>query len=878
LLHHRFPASDIPKQARDLYTTNWLRLIPDVNYKPSRLVPQQNPITNKPLDLSNSVLRSVSPVHLEYMRNMGQGASMSVSLLKGKNLWGLISCHNPEPKFLRYNTRIACEFIGQIVSAQIITREESAEIEHRITLKGIYDELLRKGGSYAEVAFALQNNASKLLALTDAQGAALCFAGQVILCGKTPSELEVRALYKWFIERNETMYLTDALPNDYPASAAYQEVATGLLAISLQPADDAGILWFRPEMREEVPWGGNPNLAKTATTDGKIHPRSSFATWMQVVSGKSKKWTQGEISIVDELRTAIVGMALRAPVGDRGIPGLQHFRTSLANSIATTAASLAPRVDSEAIESSTVLRQSFVESTQNSRMMLEGFAEFAVLLLDLNGVIQNWSSGAQRLFGYVQSQALGHSLNLFFSEEDVLMKRHLQTLDHVKTNGRSEDELWLYRQNRTSFWGKIMLSQVRDSSNSLLGYSAIIQDITKERAAEEELKATKLAAESANVAKTAFLANISHEIRTPLGAVLGFSELMAQPGQTETERAELFKRVRRNGDQLTALINELLDLAKVESGRLEIERIEFNLKELLFDLEQTFSIKAAEKSLRFEVLIDGEVPLMAVSDPTRLRQILTNLLSNAIKFTSEMGKVKLCCSVEKLGRDTKLLFRVEDSGRGMNEQEMSRLFQPFAQADVSTTRKYGGTGLGLFVSQRLARALNGDLNIEKSEIGVGTTFLAQIDAGRSDSTETFRVVDAKKAASKRSLQLSTALAGSLVLVVDDSPDNRHLIQLYLQQAGAKVETAENGAEGVERALKGKFDIVLMDIQMPVMDGNLAVQSLRSQHYEKPVVALTAHAMQEERERSLAAGFTDYVTKPIDRELLISVIANLVKKG
>ncbi|RYZ92594.1 MAG: response regulator, partial [Proteobacteria bacterium] len=835
-LNHRFPASDIPRQARELYTTNWLRLIPNVDYKPAKLIPTNNPLTERPLDLSNSVLRSVSPVHLEYMRNMGQEASMSVSLLKGRKLWGLIACHNRSPRYLKYDTRVAAEFIGQMVSSQIVAKEDLADIDHRLQLKGIYDQLLRKGGSFLDVPHVLAANASLFLSLTDAQGAALIFGGEVRLIGRTPTRDQVRDLSSWLRKQNDPIFYTHHLSDLYSGCESYVNVSAGVLCINVPNSSGDSIIWFRPELTERIPWSGNPNEQKMQSNDGKIQPRKSFETWFENLAGQSNKWRASEIDAADELMHLIMGMADKHSFSSNSVDQSSEFRNSLADSIAVTTATQGSR-QITANESSSKNSHNY-SIAEGSRAFLEGFSETAILFLDTEGIIRNWSAGANRLLGFSSLEVIGTTIETFLAEDYILKGQHLKLIEDAQSSGRSELEMWLYRADLSSFWGKVIVAPVNSQVGDLVGYSVVIQDITKEKAAEEELRSTKLAAEAANKAKSVFLANISHEIRTPLGAVLGFAELLGLENQSQEERADLTDRIARNGAQLTTLIDDLLDLSKVESGRLEVERIEFALPPVLLDVHRTLNIKASEKSIKFAIEINGELPVIVQSDPTRLRQILINLVGNAIKFTSNGGHITLACSNYKSAKGLDLAFRVTDTGRGMSEAEMSRLFQPFAQADVSTTRVYGGSGLGLFVSQRLARSLGGDLTIEASKPGVGTTFLALIDPGSTQSAEKFSDLGKTEKPKVRKKTKTDELKGINILVVDDSPDNRQLLKFFLTKSGAEVETADDGKSGSEMALTQNFDIVLLDVQMPIMDGNSAMQLLKANDYQKPVIALT----------------------------------------
>lgn len=868
LLKHHFPASDIPKQARELYTTNWLRLIPDVDYQPSKIVPPINPITDRPLDLSNSVLRSVSPVHLEYMRNMGQAASMSVSLLRGKQLWGLISCHHPEAKFLKYDVRVASEFIGQMVSAQIVAREESAEVDHKLQLKKLYDDLLRNGGLYSAIPASFSANSATVLALADATGVAIFLGDTITTLGRTPPKKDLDRIRDWIVSGGEAIFASQSLKGiGNPESI--DPAARGVLSITIpRGAHTDAIIWFRSEERDQFKWAGDP-AAKTIGPDGKIHPRASFETWYAKTEGSSKKWLAPEFEAADELRRALMAMAnSTSPETKIG----EHFRASLNSAIVKSADRSAKRsVTQEQAERT----HEFQSAALDSRLLLEGFSEFAVLFLDRKGNIQNWSLGARRLLGYESSSVLGRSLNTFLAEDDALRGRLDKILESVQTHDRAEEELWLYRDDKSSFWGKLLAAPVHSDEGNVIGYSVVVQDITTEKSAEEELKAVKSSAEAANQAKSAFLANISHEIRTPLGAVLGFAELMSQPRLSDEDKLELYGKVRRNGDQLTTLINDLLDISKIEAGKVDVEVIETDLQVLLFDVIQLLSQKAEEGDVSLRTVVSGQVPKYICTDPTRLRQILINLLSNAIKFTPKGGKVTLEVAQRRANNGESLVIRVIDTGKGMSEAQMAKLFKPFVQADVSTTREFGGTGLGLFLSKRLARALGGDLSIESSKIGEGSTFVAHIDPGQHDSRQTFKTVERTHQPSVRPMTGSEDLAGFRILLVDDSADNRDLITTFLRKAGAVVETADNGKLGSLKAFAGDYDIVLMDVQMPVMDGNSAMMYLKEKGYRRPVIALTAHAMREEKINSLAAGFADYLTKPVDRKHLIQRIREIL---
>jgi signal transduction histidine kinase/ActR/RegA family two-component response regulator len=407
---------------------------------------------------------------------------------------------------------------------------------------------------------------------------------------------------------------------------------------------------------------------------------------------------------------------------------------------------------------------------------------------------------------------------------------------------------------------------------------------SKLRTARETLLAAKRAAEDASQMKSRFLANMSHEIRTPLGAVLGFAELLTASDLSPAQRNELIEKIKRHGVILTNVVNDILDFSRAESGRLQIERIKIDLRELLSDVLSAPTLIAKEKGLRLGISSEGPIPRFIMSDPTRLKQILSNLIGNAIKFTNQ-GSVE--CHIkfqptplQATSPETKnrIIFFVRDTGRGLSEKEAAGLFMPFIQADTSTTRKYGGTGLGLALARDLARALGGDVRLIDYAEGRGCTFEASIEAGACGGEWTLHDVadlEAVTAASPSTSTLpTTQLTGLKVLLAEDSADNQLFVSRFLRKAGAEVDIVENGAEAIEAALNGDHDLILMDIQMPILDGIEATKELRQKGYRKPIVALTAHALADQRQRTHDAGCNYHLTKPVNRDELMQTVARL----
>jgi signal transduction histidine kinase/ActR/RegA family two-component response regulator len=439
------------------------------------------------------------------------------------------------------------------------------------------------------------------------------------------------------------------------------------------------------------------------------------------------------------------------------------------------------------------------------------------------------------------------------------------------------------RRARTAEMMNLMLeaeiTQRRRIERELQAFASALQT------ANQRLEKTGAQAEAASRAKSEFLANMSHEIRTPMTAILGFAELLTERDQEldDLQRREACETIRRNGCYLLEIINDILDLSKIEAGELTIERIPCSPAQLVNEVALMMRTRAHAKGIELRVEFDPSTPQTICSDPTRLRQGLVNLVSNAVKFTHQGAvAVRVALAREPCGR-SQVYFDVTDTGIGISPEHIKTIFEPFRQADSSTTRRYGGTGLGLAITRHIAGLLGGDL-IVTSTPGQGSTFTMRVDCGEVNGAGGRRAEGAARAVIPADMStLSGAGLNCRVLLVEDGVDNQRLIRFVLEEAGAEVALAGNGQEGVEQAAAAvrsgaPFDIILMDMQMPVMDGQQAARTLRQQGIEVPIVALTAHAMDGDRERCLVAGCNAYLTKPISRARLLQAVRHALKEA
>ena len=495
---------------------------------------------------------------------------------------------------------------------------------------------------------------------------------------------------------------------------------------------------------------------------------------------------------------------------------------------------------------------------RKNEVMLSGVissALDAIVLIGEAGHIIHWNKAATEIFGYTENEVKGRTL----METIIPLSYQYSSWNGFKgfageNNASFVDqriELTAVRKNKEEFPIELTITGILDESECY--YSAFIRDISSRRQREEELLQMKEKAEQAAKAKSQFLSVMSHELRTPLNAVIGITHLMLQTNPREDQQEDL-RTLQFSGESLLHIINDILDFTKLDSGKIELSAIDFNLRELTQSLYQSFSYKAREKDIVFDVEYDEKMPFMVRGDNFRLSQVLNNLISNAIKFTRE-GSVKLKVSlVEEKGTSYVTKFSVIDTGIGIAEDKQDKIFEQFTQADSNTTRLYGGTGLGLSISARLVELMDSTILID-SKAGVGSDFNFTIVLQRGTA------IEPEAPALKPAIRSNDRFRNKLILLAEDNTFNANIARRFITGWGAEIDVVADGWQAIEFVSRKKYDLILMDVQMPQLDGFACTRKIRKHFKEVPIIAVTASPKNEISQEIQACGMNDFVSKP-----------------
>ncbi|MDP1762187.1 MAG: response regulator, partial [Deltaproteobacteria bacterium] len=499
---------------------------------------------------------------------------------------------------------------------------------------------------------------------------------------------------------------------------------------------------------------------------------------------------------------------------------------------------------------------------ESFRLMVESVTDYAIVMLDPEGRVVSWNAGAERIKGYSAEEIVGQHFSRFYPQEDIQSGKPQRDLDVVAAKGQFEDEGWRVRQDGSTFWANVVFTAIRDQGGNLRGFAMLTRDLTEPMKIEATLTKAKDAADAANQAKSAFLATMSHELRTPMNAILGYSEMLMEDAKDKGQEDFIpdLQKIHASGNHLLSLINNILDLSKIEAGKMDLFLESFGISRVVEDVVSTIRPLVEKNANTLQVHCAADLGTMH-ADLTKVRQSLFNLLSNACKFT-ENGTITLEASRELIGGVDWIKFNVSDTGIGMAPDQMEKLFQPFVQADASTSRKFGGTGLGMTITHRFCQMMGGEISAA-SEPGGGTIFTIRLPA---------RVKVQNPAAAPLSEPPEPMVSAGLstVLVIEDDPATRDLLKRFLSKDGFRVKTVAEGEEGLRLARELQPDVITLDVMMSGLDGWAVLTELKADPAlaDIPVVMLT---IVDNKNLGYALGASDYLTKPIQRERLLAVL-------
>ena len=518
------------------------------------------------------------------------------------------------------------------------------------------------------------------------------------------------------------------------------------------------------------------------------------------------------------------------------------------------------------------------------RRLVEDIKDYAIFMIDLDGLVTSWNAGAERVLGYTEAEVLGKPVTMLFTPEDRAAGVPERELRTVRDQGRASNERWHVRKNGERFFVDGVTTTVRDETGKLLGCSKLMRDVTERRHAEEERErllvaeqAARAEAERAGRMKDDFLATLSHELRTPLNAILGWATILGSKSPSPDDLHEGLETIRRNARAQTQIIEDLLDMSRIISGKVRLDVQRLDLSSVVRQAVDTVTPAAEAKGIRIQAALD---PTATISgDPGRLQQVFWNVLTNAIKFTPKGGRVQVI--LERV--NSHIDVGVTDSGEGIPAEFLPRVFDRFRQADASTTRRHGGLGLGLSIVRQLVELHGGTVRAASLGAGHGSTFtvslpltVVQAEPGtpvehRHPESDTGTAPDITDA-------LCARLRGVRVLVVDDEADARALLWRVLDDCGAIVTTAASAGEALDRLREARPDVLVSDIGMPDEDGFSLIRRVRALGPEQggniPAVALTAYARVQDRVMSITAGFHMHVAKPVEPAEFIATVASL----
>ncbi len=585
----------------------------------------------------------------------------------------------------------------------------------------------------------------------------------------------------------------------------------------------------------------------------------------------------GVAPLREVIDTALATRALAATSGVQA-PHDQSFWSLRAVPIFDQDRLLFVAVECADITTEHLQRQAALDTNDTYRILVETVKDYAIFMLDVCGNVRTWNAGAALLKGYTPDEIIGRHFSTFYSAADVAAGKPQRELDICRRDGKVEDESWRYRKDGTRFWANVIMTSIyRDGVH--IGYSKVTRDLTERKAVESRLIA---AYEESAKLKSAFLANISHEIRTPMhGMLSALTLLMDSP--LSPEQKELGAIIEESGGVLLQLINDILDYSKLASGSFSICSDVISVPDIITSVVRSFQT-TLKPEISLRVSLDEDLPKAAQGDPLRYRQIVQNLVSNAVKFT-EAGSIHVHASVQRdEGFSYIVRTRVADTGIGIPDRSVGSLFTPFTQFDTSATKRYKGTGLGLSICKSLAELMGGSIGFYRNPEEHGSVFWFDIRVEKlqgENATAINGVVGLSLSPSLDPVSAVRTIApGKRLLLAEDNVINQKVMLMMLKKLGfEKVDTATNGVEALQLTIQHQlvpYDLIIMDINMPVLDGIGSTREIRKAGLNVPIIAMTANALKGDVDVYLAKGMNDYIPKPVDRQLLIKSLLKWLK--
>lgn len=488
----------------------------------------------------------------------------------------------------------------------------------------------------------------------------------------------------------------------------------------------------------------------------------------------------------------------------------------------------------------------------------------AVIEFDPEGIVINVNNNFLDIFGYKKNELIGQENTILLDEEDLA--QYEKFWEKLKSGISQSGKFKRVTKSGETIWIQASYSPVLDFEGNLVKITKIAQDITAEVATQKSLGLAKQLADELNVQKDNFIANMSHELRTPLNAIVGFSDLLFHQEQ-DSKKLQYLSAIKSASDSLLYLVNDILDLSKIESGIIQFDKTSFSVKDVVEDVFNVLGLKAKQKGISFKFYICNAVPKYVIGDKNRLVQVLNNLLNNAIKFTQEGSVMLFVDAIRTQSNELQLHFSVEDTGIGIPKDKLKTIFNRFTQAESSTTRLYGGTGLGLNISQLIVERQGGTLGVE-SEYNKGSKFWFVLPFDEIDEeNQTFEIFE----------NLSVDSYSAKILICEDNELNRILMDSIFKETDFEIEFAENGLQALDLVKEKSFDLILMDLHMPFMDGYETVKIIRQElQLLMPIIALTANSLIKEKEVCLELGMNDYLAKPFNTNELLTKIVSLLE--